>query len=350
MAENEVFSWEIQRKVMATLDPAALFQSISDSTRLRLLRLLGRHELNVQEMVRTTALSQPRVSKHLAVLREQGWIAQRREGTWSWYRAVKPGLFPGGAALFAQVMQLSDQLPEAEADDGLLAGVLAERRALSRDFFAGIAHRWDEIRHQYEHPDIRLGAVGALVDRNLKVLDIGTGTGAMLPVFGAHVGLTVAVDNSEAMLARAQDLCRREQLQGISLCNADVARLPFASGAFDAVNCSMVLHHVDSPAAAVAEMARVTQPAGKVMVTGFTRHDQDWMREELAHRWLGFEQQEVAGFFAGAGLSMEDFLVRGRRPDRDGGTGRNGASQPAWRWPDVFLATGLKQDEHDSST
>ena len=66
------------------MDPAALFQSVSDDSRLRLLRLLHRQELNVQELVRITGLSQPRVSKHLAVLRDQGWLRQRREGTWSW--------------------------------------------------------------------------------------------------------------------------------------------------------------------------------------------------------------------------------------------------------------------------
>ena len=328
---------------MPAIDPAALFQSISDPTRLRLLRLLGRQELNVQEMVRTTGLSQPRVSKHLSVLRDQGWIAQRREGTWSWYRTVKPALFPGGGALFGQVMKAADQVAEADEDDGILATVLAERQARSRDFFAGIAHRWDEIRQEYEHPDIRLGTLGALVDPGLRVLDIGTGTGAMLPVFGSAVGLTVALDNSEAMLARAEALCRREGLTGISLCNADVAGLPFADSAFDAVNCSMVLHHVDDPAAAVQEMARVIKPRGKLMVTAFTRHEQAWMRDELAHRWLGFERQEVEGFFRQAGLTLGSFLVRGRRPDaRDNGV-RNGAPAGAMPWPDVFLAIGSRQ-------
>lgn len=329
---------------MPTSDPAALFQSLSDPTRLRLLRLLGRQELNVQEMVRTTGLNQPRVSKHLAILRDQGWIAPRREGTWSWYRAVKPTRFPGGAELFAQVMKVADQVAEAEADDAILAEVLAEREARTRDFFAGIAHRWDELRQEYEHPDIRLGALGALVDPRVKVLDIGTGTGAMLPVFGAVARLTVALDNSEAMLARAEALCRREGLDSVSLCNADVAALPFADGAFDAVNCSMVLHHVASPRAALAEMARVTRPGGRVMVTAFCSHDQGWMREELAHRWLGFTRLETAGFFAAAGLEMRRFLVRGRRAEPDGPVGRSGNGAGALTWPDVFLATGVRQE------
>jgi len=324
------------------MDPAALFHSLSDSSRLRLLRLLGQEELNVQELVHTTGLSQPRVSKHLAVLREQGWIAQRREGTWSWYRAVKSGEFPGGAELFRQVMAAAGQVAEASVDDETLAGVMKDRQARTRDFFAGIAHRWDQIRRGYEHPDVRLGTLGALVEQGLKVLDIGTGTGAMLPVFSAAVDMTVALDNSEAMLARAESLCRREGLGNIRFCNADVVRLPFVAGAFDAVNCSMVLHHVASPEQAVREMARVARPGGKVMITAFDRHDQTWMREELAHRWLGFTRLEVAGFLAGAGLQLRNFLVRGRREGKDVPAGGTGPGGRRLQWPDVFLATAVK--------
>jgi ubiquinone/menaquinone biosynthesis C-methylase UbiE len=329
---------------MAIIDPAALFQSISDPTRLRLLRLLGRQELNVQEMVRTTGLSQPRVSKHLSVLKDQGWLDQRREGTWSWYRCVKPALFPGGPALFQQVMKAADQVAAADNDDEILAGVMADRQALTRDFFAGIAHRWDQIREEYEHPDIRLGTLGALVDRELRVLDIGTGTGAMLPVFGATVGMTVALDNSEAMLARAEALCRRDGLDNISLCQADVARLPFADGAFDAINCSMVLHHVVSPLAALQEMTRVVRPGGRVMVTAFCSHSQQWMREELAHHWLGFARGEVEDFFQRAGLYLENFLVRGRRSGKDAVVGPSRPGGKPLQWPDVFLATGVNKN------
>ena len=93
---------------MAGRDPAALFHSLSDPSRLRLLRLLSRAELNVQELVAITGLSQPRVSRHLGVLRKQGWLRQRREGTWNWYRAVAPEEFPFGAPLVAQVAETAD--------------------------------------------------------------------------------------------------------------------------------------------------------------------------------------------------------------------------------------------------
>jgi ubiquinone/menaquinone biosynthesis C-methylase UbiE len=99
------------------------------------------------------------------------------------------------------------------------------------------------------------------------VLDIGTGTGAMLPVFSGAAGLTVALDNSEAMLERADELCRRDCLENIHLCRADVRELPFAGASFDAVNCAMVLQHVEDPQAALHEMGRVLRPGGPLVVT-----------------------------------------------------------------------------------
>jgi ubiquinone/menaquinone biosynthesis C-methylase UbiE len=317
--------------------PAVLLQAVGERTRLRLLRLLAKEELNVQELVRILGMSQPRISKHLAVLRDAGWIRQRREGTWSWYRALEPEAFAGGAALCASILQVAGAESAAAADDAALAGVLAERDARSRDFFAGVVGKWDEIRRTYEHADIRLGALGALVDPGLEVIDIGTGTGALLPLLAGVVQRVVAVDNSPAMLARARVLCERAELTGVEFAQADIQELPFADGGFDAAFCSMVLHHVARPARAVGEMARVVRPGGKAVVIAFTRHNLTWMREELAHQWLGFEREEVEQLLHGAGLRLHRYLVRSRlAADRP----RRGERGP--RWPDVFLAEAVK--------
>ncbi|MCP4574421.1 MAG: metalloregulator ArsR/SmtB family transcription factor [bacterium] len=325
---------------MAGRDPAALFHSLSDASRLRLLRLLRRSELNVQELVSITGLSQPRVSRHLGVLREQGWLRQRREGTWNWYRAVAPEEFPFGADLVARIADVADGVEGAAADDRALEAVLAERQRRSDDFFAGLAGRWDRIRAEYDHPDIGLGTVAALVEPGLKVLDIGTGTGAMLPLLGGVVGTVVALDNSRAMLERARHLCRDEELAGVRLCNGTVETLPFGDGVFDACHCAMALHHAERPAGAVAEMARVVRPGGRIMLTAFCPHEEAWMRDELAHRWLGFARDEIEGHLRGADLTPDGWLVRSRRPN--GGTGRAPAGRRKPRWPDVFLATASK--------
>lgn len=330
-------------------DPAALFQSVSDVSRLRLLRLLCRQELNVQELVRITGFSQPRVSKHLAVLREQGWLDQRREGTWSWYRAVAPEAFGPGEVLFHQVAAAADELHAAAEDDRTLARVLAERRARGRDLFASLADRWDDIRREYEHPEIRLGTLGALVDKRLRVLDIGTGTGAMLPVLAAAVGEVVAVDNSEAMLSRARALSAAHGLSNVRFCNADLVRLPFGDQSFDACHCAMALHHVERPAAAVSEMARVVRAGGQLMLSAFVPHQQDWMADELAHRRLGFARDEIENFFRGAGVTPIGYLVHSKQYVADGAATAT-APEQGLAWPDVFLATGQKRSASLTST
>jgi SAM-dependent methyltransferase len=322
-------------------DPAALFHSLSDGVRLRLLRLLARQELNVQELVAVTGLAQPRVSRHLSVLREQGWLEQRREGTFSWYRAVPAGDFPHGAELHRLLLRAADSVAESGADDRVLGEVLAARERRAVDFFAGLAEQWDTIRGEYEHPDIALGAVAALAAPGLRVLDIGTGTGAMLPVFGAAAELVVALDHSPAMLNRAAALCTDEGLETVTLCNGVLEALPFADGAFGACHSGMVLHHVADPAGAVAEMARVTAPGGRVLVSAFAAHDQAWMREELAHRWLGFTRGMIDEFFTAAGLVPGRWLLRSRQGG-PAGDARPPAGGGRLHWPDVFLATARK--------
>jgi len=327
--------------VVKLQEPAALFQALSDATRLRLLRLLGREELNVQELVRILEMSQPRISKHLAVLRDAGWIRQRREGTWSWYRAVPPEEFAGGNGLARQVFAATESVAHAKEDEAGLAMVLAEREERVRDSFADLADDWDRIRSEYEHPDVHLGAIGALVDRRQRVLDIGTGTGALLPWLAAAVDSVVAMDSSAAMLARARHRCQREGLDHVRFQRADVRDLPLADASCDAAFGSMVLHHVARPEQALAEMARVVRPGGKVVVIAFTRHELTWLRDELAHHRLGFGREEIEKLLQAAGLVPRIYLERGRKPGapQRRSAARQGRELP---WPDVFLVVAEK--------
>ncbi len=313
-------------------DPAALFKSLSDAVRLRLLRLLAQEELNVQELVAITGLSQPRVSKHLGLLRDQGWVRQRKEGTWSWYRTCAPNDVPEADQLLAQVRRAADLLPEAAGDDRHLAAALDRRQLRTRAFFADMADRWDTIRKHYEHPDLEMGMIGALAETGVRVLDVGTGTGAVLPEFAAIGASVLALDHTLPMLIRARGMCRDEVLSGVDFCAGGVENLPLCNGSFDVVNCAMVLHHVARPARALAEMARVVRRGGRVTITSFCTHQQEWMRGELAHQWLGFSRVEMEEFFAAAGLRPVRWLQRG---PLDG----NGSGP---RWPDIFLTVGVK--------
>lgn len=327
----------------AAPDPVTTLHAVSDATRLRLLRLLLREELNVQDLVAVLELRQPSVSRHLSVLRDSGWVQQRREGTFSWYRAARQH-----AELLPVVAELAEQLDTAEADDARLATVLADRDARGRELFAGMADQWDQIRRQYEHPDLQAGMVTALVPAGLRVVDVGTGSGALLPLLAAAADRVDAVDHSAALLARARRRCREAGHENVHFHESDARQLPFDDDLFDAAYSSMVLHHLKRPQEALRELARVTRPGGRVVVVEFSRHNLGWMRDELAHRWLGFERTELEGWLGEAGLVPRRWLRRKRTDDQHielpAAAGREG-----FTWPDVVLVVADRMTESETT-
>lgn len=323
-------------------DPAGVFQAVSDTTRLRLLRLLARHELNVQELVAILQMRQPSVSRHLSVLRDGGWVEQRREGTWSWYRTVPAAGFAGGAELQRAVAAAAEHVAGAPDDDRRLAAVIAERELREREAFAGAADHWDQIRRQYEHPDLQTAVVAALVAPELRVIDVGTGTGALLPLLAQAAAGVMAVDRSEALLIRARKRCRDAGCRNVCFQRADVHALPFADAAFAAAYTSMVLHHVADPGIALRELARVVRPGGIVVVIEFTRHNLNWLQDQLAHRWLGFERDQLAAWLTAAGLVAERWLQRRRTVDETAERPAAGGGREGFAWPDVMLAVARR--------
>ncbi len=324
--------------------PATHFHIVADANRLRILRLLRGGELTVRELVAILGLSQPAVSKHLALLRGDGWVTVRKEGTWSWYGLAAAEDHPAGPGFARTVLEQAARIPEARRDDRALQQVLAERQRQAGDLFAAVAETWDQIRPDLVDPEIQAGAVAALVPPGLPVLDAGTGGGALLPLLAAAGARITAVDRSAAMLARARRLCEREGIADqVAFRQADVQELPLADASFAAVTCTMVLHHVASPAAAVREMARVLRPGGRLVLVAFTHHDLGWMRDALGHLWLGFTREEIDRLLADAGLDGRRYLRRELGEiERARAMLPPGLKSGDIHWPDLFLAVGEK--------
>jgi ArsR family transcriptional regulator len=137
------------------------------------------------------------------------------------------------------------------------------------------------------------------------LLDIGTGTGRMLELFGARVQQAVGVDLSREMLAVARVNLERAGLRNGSVRQADMYQLPFPGGSFDAVVIHQVLHYAERPPAAIAEAARVLRPGGRLLVIDFLPHQLEQLRSEHAHRRLGFADAEVSAWFEAAGIAGE---------------------------------------------
>jgi len=288
-------------------DLQKLFKTLSDPTRMRILRLLEREELMVQELMEVLGMAQSRVSRHLAILRESGLLTDRRDGTYVFYRFAPPAEGPWRAG-WALVEQSLSRDPSAERDDALLRRVIEARSRGSRSFFDAVGPEWDALRKVFNDDTLRARAIDRLVPAGLRVADVGTGTGILASEL-AHLGVDViGIDSSNAMLEAARGkLADAEATAGaprgqIEFRRGEADDMPIGSDEMDAAFAHMVLHSVASPGDVVREMARVVKPGGRLVVVDFVSHTQQWMQQELGVVWMGFEQSEVERWFVEAGV------------------------------------------------
>jgi ArsR family transcriptional regulator len=284
----------------------AMLRAAGDPTRLRLILLLRESELTVSELTQILGQSQPRVSRHLKLLCEANLLQRFKEGSWVFYRSAGRS----DCARFAQMLAAlaADSPDPFESDRRRLDAIRQARQAAAAEFFKANAADWERIRSLHA-PDQEVEAAILEVVRALPhdaVLDAGTGTGRMLELVAPHIGQGIGVDISPEMLAIARDRLERIRAHHCQIRLADIHRLPFPGGkagqGFDLAIFHQVLHYLEDPQSAVMEAARVLNPRGSVLIVDFAPHELEFCRSELAHRRLGFADEEVCGWFAAAGL------------------------------------------------
>ena len=280
-------------------------RAAAEPSRLRLLALCAHAELTVSELLQILGQSQPRVSRHLKLLCEAGLLDRFREGTWAFYRLSEKGR----CAELARV--LIDLIPDGDAtltlDLQRLEAVKNSNSSRAAEYFRRNAEEWDKIRSLHIAEDAVENALRDLFPSSgmKDFLDIGTGTGRILELFGPKVERGVGVDMSREMLAVARANLQKADLRNCQVRQGDMYQLPFNDDSFDGAVIHQVLHFAEDPAEAIAEAARALRPGGRLVVVDFAPHDQEMLREEHAHRRLGFTDGEVTRWFELAGLSPE---------------------------------------------
>ena len=289
----------------AALPLADRFQALADPTRLRVVALLRIMELSVGELAHILGQSQPRVSRHLKILADAGVLERRKEGSWVFLTlADSERLEP----LFALLDKWADASTQAmfAADSARTEGVRAERAEAANRYFTGHAEVWDQIRSLH----VAESEVERAIDRVLgkrplgRLVDIGTGTGRMIELFGPRATQAVGIDRSSEMLRLARVKLEAAGIHS-SLRQGDMYALPLADGSADSVIIHQVLHYAHSPAAAIAEAARVLAPGGTLLVVDFAAHEREELRATDAHIRLGFEDDVMTGWFAAASLDVD---------------------------------------------
>jgi ubiquinone/menaquinone biosynthesis C-methylase UbiE/DNA-binding transcriptional ArsR family regulator len=285
-------------------DLLAGLEAAGEITRLRLLCLLAEAELTVTELVAILGQSQPRVSRHLKLLTEAGLAERRREGAWAFFRLGESG---AGVALARDIVGRVDPAdPFIAADRARLDATREARRRNAATYFAQMAVDWDRIRALHASEERVESALTSLIgDKPIRaLLDLGTGTGRMLELFAPLAQRAVGVDQSPAMLALARSRVDQTSLRNVQLRQGDIYAPPVERGAYDLAIVHQVLHFLDDPARALAEAARALRPGGRLVVVDFAAHEEEFLREDFAHRRLGFASQEVEGFLTEAGLDV----------------------------------------------
>jgi len=290
---------------MKMLPLAEMFQAVSDPTRLRILALLARMELSVGELAQLLGQSQPRVSRHVRILADAGIVDRRKEGSWVFLAIADPSRTE---PLLALVKAWTDEQSSAvfEEDSERLDAVRVDRAEAAERYFEAQAPVWDSIRSLHvAETEVERAIDRALGRRGLGTLvDIGTGTGRMIELFGPRASEAIGIDRSSEMLRLARVKLESAGVRS-SLRQGDMYALPLADGSADCVIIHQVLHYAHAPADAIAEAARVLAPGGTLLVVDFAAHDREELRARDAHLRLGFADEAMAGWFASAGLEVD---------------------------------------------
>jgi len=290
---------------------SARLKVLADATRVRLLALLEREELTVAELSSITRLAQPRVSTHLAKLKEAGLVRDRRAGVSAYYRFDEDAMDAPQRSLWRTLREGSDD-PLLRQDAERIPDVLAARAADANwaDSVAGDMERHYSPGRTWEA--MARSALPLLAPGS--VLDIASGDGVLAELLAPHSREYVCVDASTRVVTAASDRLRR--FPNVQVREGDMHALPFPDGHFDLVVLMHALTYAARPAVAVAEAARVLRPGGRLLLSSLAKHEHRAAVEAYGHVNLGFSDKDLRRFVEKAGLQIatSETVTREKRP------------------------------------
>ena len=292
------------------MDFVRTLKALADPLRLRVLAAVCEEELTVGEVQEVVESVQSSVSRNLAILREAGFVRDRKEGT-SVYFSVRENMPESARELFNSLQSQFAAMPEIKRDRARLEECRRRRLARSKSYFESVAGDWEHIRKSYFDDRVTSLAIEKLLPPNLTLADIGCGTGSLTLELARFARKVIGVDLSHEMLRRARVVAKERELHNVEFHRGDALHLPLETHSVDAAFCVMVLHFLPDPERAIGELCRITRPGGSVIVVDLVEHKQVWMREQMAHQWLGFERASIEKWLCDAGAGSPDYDLTG---------------------------------------
>jgi ArsR family transcriptional regulator len=286
------------------MDTLHYFKALADATRIKLINILRHHELSVNEIVALMGMGQSRISRHLKILTDAGFLSCRRDGVWAFYSVSRNG----PARKFIDSIQYSFDQDMALAQDLVDASrLIQERGEKTIQFFDTIAHDWDHLKQEILGEFELNKAILKEIPPSTTLADLGCGTGELLFQAQTVTGKTIGVDSSPQMLAQA-----RKRFSGVSrppdLRLGEVEHLPLSDEEADCAIISMVLHHISRPDDALAEVHRILGPGGTLIIAELDKHSNEDLRNSYGDRWLGFHRHEMNQLLVNAGFIIKNTL------------------------------------------
>jgi ubiquinone/menaquinone biosynthesis C-methylase UbiE/DNA-binding transcriptional ArsR family regulator len=290
---------------MKLSDCTDLLKLLSESARLRLLRLLSLEELTVAELAQITDLKQPRVSTHLAKLKEAGLVSDRRAGVQAFYR-------------FAQIAMTRDQMVRAilgASKDRLFEGdELRMRQALLArsqggnwaDTVAGDMERHYSPGRTWEAVVRTLLELVELGD----VLDLASGDGALAALIASRARSVTCVDASKKVADAARK--RLRNYAHVKVLEGDMHALALPDAQFDQALLLQALPYTQTPQRLFAAIARMLKPGGRILGSALGQHNFELEVAPFGHKNLGFTVAELETWLAQAGFEQISVHIASR--------------------------------------
>src|SRR6266436_5426412 len=285
-------------------------RALSDPTRLRIVALLEKDELSVNELQEITRMGQSRISTHLGLLQDSGLVQSRREGKRTFYKLTQPA--NGTAGEFIQLaIRGARELADHASDQINLKRILNRRQEQAQVFFNQIAGRFDRVYG----PGRSWQAFGHLLLRILPPLvaaDLGAGEGLLSELLARRCKKVIAVDNSEKIVAFGAAKARKNNLKNLEFRLGDLQNPPIEPESVDLAVLSQALHHAEQPAKAIASVHKILRPRGQVMILDLLKHNFERAHELYGDRWLGFAESDLHHWLEEAGFKKIEVSVVAR--------------------------------------
>jgi ubiquinone/menaquinone biosynthesis C-methylase UbiE/DNA-binding transcriptional ArsR family regulator len=307
---SPVVNKEFQKTVIVMFSTLKSLRALSDPTRLRIVALLEKDELSVNELQEITRMGQSRISTHLGLLQDSGLVQSRREGKRTFYK-----LNSEGNGSLRDIIQLAirgaKELPEQGGDEINLKRILIRRREQAQVYFNQVAGRFDRVYG----PGRSWQAFGHLLLRALPplvVVDLGSGEGLLSELLARRCKKVIAVDNSEKIVAFGAAKAKKNNLKNLEFRFGDLQNPPVEPESADLVILSQALHHAEDPAKAIEAATKILKPRGQIMILDLARHKFDRARELYGDRWLGFAESDLHRWMEAVGLKKIEISIVAR--------------------------------------